>query len=274
MTRSCCCLSNLCLLCPICLAGSVFDYLLSRDGVSWVPWSSTVPDPKFDQPGTHIIIPTTESVRMSYLLDFAIANQMKTLLVGPTGTGAFVPCVCVKRFPTCDYFASWCTSIDVTHPSKAFSHILICTGVSRMSFTIWCALSGKTTSISSKLLRGLPNDKFTAQIINLSAASTSEMTQQTIDRRVGVFVYVLRDCAFVCFVLLGLFGYTVSRGFIFLCPTIGLSFERCPASSPQHIIRRPTLANRYVLFRSCFQARKAPQVSVGSSPPSEDGRPH
>ncbi|KNE55583.1 hypothetical protein AMAG_01474 [Allomyces macrogynus ATCC 38327] len=77
--------------------GLLFDYFFQRDkksssGGSWKLWSDslgeyTIPaNAKFSQ----ILVPTVDTARYTHLLDLFIMHNMRTLFVGPTGTGKSV----------------------------------------------------------------------------------------------------------------------------------------------------------------------------------------
>uniref|UniRef100_A0A8D1UYI8 Dynein axonemal heavy chain 1 n=1 Tax=Sus scrofa TaxID=9823 RepID=A0A8D1UYI8_PIG len=85
--------------------GLVFDYRLEDGGISstddneeddeegkqvtWVKWmdSSTLFTMMPDTNYCHIIVPTMDTVQMSYLLDMLLTNHKPVLCIGPTGTG-------------------------------------------------------------------------------------------------------------------------------------------------------------------------------------------
>jgi dynein heavy chain len=70
----------------------VYDYTFLWDIKKWVPWMKIIDkyeiDPKLSF--SELIIPTSDSVRNTYLLDLLLSNDKHVLLVGGTGTGKTV----------------------------------------------------------------------------------------------------------------------------------------------------------------------------------------
>jgi dynein heavy chain, axonemal len=74
---------------PFPKAGSVYDYLFSLKEKKWIKWMDVIDpfeiDPKMSF--SEIIIPTTDSIRNTYVLDMLLSNNKHVLMVGDTGTG-------------------------------------------------------------------------------------------------------------------------------------------------------------------------------------------
>ena len=72
--------------------GSVYDYTFLWETKKWVLWMKIIEkfevDPKLSF--SEIIVPTTDSVRNTYLLDLLLSNDKHVLCVGGTGTGKTV----------------------------------------------------------------------------------------------------------------------------------------------------------------------------------------
>lgn len=77
---------------PIPKGGMVYDYLFLMDTKKWVKWMDVIEkyeiDPKLSF--AEIIVPTTDSVRSTFLLDLLLTCDKHTLMVGATGTGKTV----------------------------------------------------------------------------------------------------------------------------------------------------------------------------------------
>lgn len=58
-------------------------------GQAWVPWLDTIPEFKCDpsKPFSQIFVPTTDTVRYTYVVDALTAAGKHVLCVGETGTG-------------------------------------------------------------------------------------------------------------------------------------------------------------------------------------------
>lgn len=74
--------------------GSVFDYRFIKEGKGkWKPWADEISAsgqiPR-DMPVNQIIITTSETIRISSLLDLLVKHSKPLILVGPTGTGKSV----------------------------------------------------------------------------------------------------------------------------------------------------------------------------------------
>ena len=74
---------------PFPKEGSIYDYLFSLSDKKWIKWMTIIDpyeiDPKMSF--SEIIIPTTDSVRNTYILDMLLSNNKHVLMVGDTGTG-------------------------------------------------------------------------------------------------------------------------------------------------------------------------------------------
>ena len=73
--------------------GDLYAFMYDSEAGKWVKWMDTT-DPYTFAPGklnfSEIVIPTTDSVRNTYLLDMLVSNAQHTLMVGETGTGKTV----------------------------------------------------------------------------------------------------------------------------------------------------------------------------------------
>ena len=66
---------------------TLFDYSFDVDKLQWVAWSDVVPDYKHNFASFHeILVPTTDTVRTSWLLQRMCSIEKPVLLVGDTGT--------------------------------------------------------------------------------------------------------------------------------------------------------------------------------------------
>ena len=68
---------------------SIFDIIYERGRAAWIPWMSTIPPftiPK-DAQYHQLIIPTSESLRISFFMNLMVKNSKHILFTGPTGTG-------------------------------------------------------------------------------------------------------------------------------------------------------------------------------------------
>eukprot|EP00792_Barthelona_sp_PAP020_P009040 TRINITY_DN3265_c0_g4_i2.p1 TRINITY_DN3265_c0_g4~~TRINITY_DN3265_c0_g4_i2.p1 ORF type:complete len:4140 (+),score=1212.96 TRINITY_DN3265_c0_g4_i2:30-12449(+) len=72
--------------------GTLFDYLFDEEKESWISWIDTIPAFKIEK-GTafsNMIVPVTENIAMSYLIEQLSRNGSHILAVGETGTGKSV----------------------------------------------------------------------------------------------------------------------------------------------------------------------------------------
>eukprot|EP01028_Stygiella_incarcerata_P009150 TRINITY_DN426_c0_g1_i1.p1 TRINITY_DN426_c0_g1~~TRINITY_DN426_c0_g1_i1.p1 ORF type:complete len:4140 (-),score=1088.60 TRINITY_DN426_c0_g1_i1:191-12610(-) len=69
--------------------GTVFDYHLDLDTISWIPWIDTLSNFKLDpkKKFSDIIVPTTDTIRYSWMVKHLATRGQNVLCVGPTGTG-------------------------------------------------------------------------------------------------------------------------------------------------------------------------------------------
>ncbi|KAI9141391.1 dynein heavy chain and region D6 of dynein motor-domain-containing protein [Paraphysoderma sedebokerense] len=68
-------------------SGTLYDYSVEKE---WVAWADKLQDPVIIPPTAlfeDILIPTKDTLLLSYLMDLFIRNQQHFLVVGPTGTG-------------------------------------------------------------------------------------------------------------------------------------------------------------------------------------------
>ena len=69
--------------------GTVYDYVFLWESKKWAPWMRIID--KFEVDAklsfSEIIVPTSDSVRNTYLLDLLLSNGNHVLLVGGSGTG-------------------------------------------------------------------------------------------------------------------------------------------------------------------------------------------
>ncbi|KAH9113497.1 hypothetical protein AeMF1_012304 [Aphanomyces euteiches] len=69
--------------------GLVYDYALDRATESWKLWLDTIP--KYVVPAeasfSELVVPTSDSVRSTFLMQLALTQGVHMLIVGPTGTG-------------------------------------------------------------------------------------------------------------------------------------------------------------------------------------------
>lgn len=77
---------------PIPSEGSIFDYKFDVEKFAWIRWTGTVApylyDPKLSF--AELIVPTSDSIGYTYLLDILLRNKKHVLMTGPTGTGKTV----------------------------------------------------------------------------------------------------------------------------------------------------------------------------------------
>jgi dynein heavy chain len=74
---------------PFPKVGMVYDYLFSLDTKKWIKWMDITDPFEIDSKMSfsEIIVPTTDSVRNTYMLDLLLSNDKHVLMVGATGTG-------------------------------------------------------------------------------------------------------------------------------------------------------------------------------------------
>ena len=74
---------------PFPKQGSVYDYLFIIETKKWTRWIDIIDKYEIDSrlSFSEIIVPTTDSVRNTYLLDILLSNEKHVLMVGATGTG-------------------------------------------------------------------------------------------------------------------------------------------------------------------------------------------
>lgn len=67
----------------------VYAYCFDQDTCQWVDWMATIPEFKCDpdRPFSEIIVPTSDTVRYTYVIDQLLRNNCHVLCVGETGTG-------------------------------------------------------------------------------------------------------------------------------------------------------------------------------------------
>ena len=74
---------------PFPKPGMVYDYLFNIETKKWLKWMDIID--KFEVDAklsfSEIVVPTTDSVRNTYLLDLLLPNDKHVLMVGATGTG-------------------------------------------------------------------------------------------------------------------------------------------------------------------------------------------
>ncbi|KAH7442335.1 hypothetical protein KP509_03G083100 [Ceratopteris richardii] len=75
----------------------VFDFAFRKDRGKWAMWMDLIDDAPLpsDAEFYRILVPTADSARYTYIMDFLVSNQQPLLFVGPTGTGKSV---CVKQY--------------------------------------------------------------------------------------------------------------------------------------------------------------------------------
>eukprot|EP01041_Mallomonas_annulata_P000832 gene832-1621_t len=74
---------------PIPKLGMVYDYLFNIETKKWTKWMDIIEKFEVDskQSFSEIIVPTTDSVRNTFLLDTLLSHEKHVLMVGSTGTG-------------------------------------------------------------------------------------------------------------------------------------------------------------------------------------------
>jgi len=78
--------------CPFPRSGLIYDYVWDVEKHAWVEWMHTIAPYQYnkDLPFSETIIPTTDSVCYTFLLDTLLKSNMHVLMSGPTGTGKTV----------------------------------------------------------------------------------------------------------------------------------------------------------------------------------------
>ena len=71
---------------------TVYDWCYDQKELAWVDWMSTVPEYicNPDEPFSEILVPTSDTVRYTYVMDRLMASNRHVLCVGETGTGKTV----------------------------------------------------------------------------------------------------------------------------------------------------------------------------------------
>jgi len=81
-----------CMAVPFPPKGQIYDYSFSPETHKWVAWLDTIPEfvlnPKLSF--AEIVVPTTDSIRNTYLLDLLLKQKKHVLMIGETGTGKTV----------------------------------------------------------------------------------------------------------------------------------------------------------------------------------------
>ena len=74
---------------PFPKQGMVYDYLFNIETKKWLKWMDIIDKFEVDSKlsFSEIVVPTTDSVRNTYLLDLLLPNDKHVLMVGATGTG-------------------------------------------------------------------------------------------------------------------------------------------------------------------------------------------
>ncbi|GAX77074.1 hypothetical protein CEUSTIGMA_g4520.t1 [Chlamydomonas eustigma] len=72
--------------------GVLYDWMFDTQKMGWKRWTDLIDDIPIPEDASYksIIVPTADSVTVTYLLDLAVENKYPLLLVGPTGTGKTV----------------------------------------------------------------------------------------------------------------------------------------------------------------------------------------
>ncbi|KIZ07416.1 Dynein heavy chain 7, axonemal [Monoraphidium neglectum] len=130
---------------------SVYDFVLDSSKLKWQGWTDRLdaapinPDAEY----TSIIVPTTDTLRYTYLLDVLARAHRHVLLVGPTGKS--------------DAPAGMLQS-SLAPPQHA-------------------AGTGKTAYVKRHLASGLPAASFVPCLLNFSAQTSANTTQDVVDGR-------------------------------------------------------------------------------------------
>lgn len=74
---------------PFPKGGMIYDFIFIVETKKWTKWMDIIEKYEIDSKlsFSEIIVPTTDSVRNTYLLDLLLSNDKHTLMVGATGTG-------------------------------------------------------------------------------------------------------------------------------------------------------------------------------------------
>lgn len=74
---------------PFPKTGMIYDYIFIIETKKWTKWIDIIDKYEIDNKlsFSEITVPTTDSVRNTYLLDLLLSNDKHTLMVGATGTG-------------------------------------------------------------------------------------------------------------------------------------------------------------------------------------------
>lgn len=74
-------------MCPT--SESVYEWHYDIENRTWVDWMTTIPDYKCnpDMPFSEIIVPTSDTVRYTFLMQSLLLSGRHVLAVGETGTG-------------------------------------------------------------------------------------------------------------------------------------------------------------------------------------------
>ncbi|KAL4086285.1 hypothetical protein PRIC1_014412 [Phytophthora ramorum] len=74
---------------PFPAAGQVYDYSFDLVKEAWVPWLQTIPTFTIDSSASfsELVVPTSDSVRSTFLMNLTLTQGVHMLIVGPTGTG-------------------------------------------------------------------------------------------------------------------------------------------------------------------------------------------
>ncbi|GLE01654.1 hypothetical protein PINS_up010488 [Pythium insidiosum] len=69
--------------------GLIYDYAFEQVKEAWVPWLDTIPKFTIEAGASfsEIVVPTSDSVRSTFLMNLALPLGVHMLVVGPTGTG-------------------------------------------------------------------------------------------------------------------------------------------------------------------------------------------
>lgn len=141
---------------------TVYDFMFERKSTgAWVEWASRLTSSEIghDERPQDMIVPTTETVRMSYFLDLYLSHRIPLLIVGPTG----------KFDSLLKFHLSSLSSVK----------------------TIMLSGTGKSVIANQHLVK-LPKDIYIPNTLNFSARTSANLTQEIImsrldRRRRGVY---------------------------------------------------------------------------------------